>query len=53
MTIVAKLKNSVNFATLSETCQSGRSSTLGKRVYRKVTRVRIPQSPPMPLQSKS
>ncbi len=28
-----------------ERCQSGRSSTLGKRVYRKVTRVRIPPSP--------
>jgi hypothetical protein len=28
-----------------ERCQSGRSSTLGKRVYRKVTRVRIPLSP--------
>ena len=29
-----------------ERCQSGRSSTLGKRVYRKVPRVRIPPSPP-------
>ena len=29
-----------------ERCQSGRSSTLGKRVYRKVTWVRIPPSPP-------
>ncbi len=28
-----------------ERCQSGRSSTLGKRVYRKVPRVRIPPSP--------
>ena len=39
--------NSPIFATqiFRERCQSGRSSTLGKRVYWKVPRVRIPLSP--------
>ena len=30
-----------------ERCQSGRMSTLGKRVYLTVPRVRIPPSPPI------
>ena len=33
-----------------ERCQSGRMSTLGKRVCRKAPGVRIPPSPPIPLQ---
>jgi hypothetical protein len=34
------------FVESVERCQSGRMSTLGKRVYRKVPRVQIPPSPP-------
>ncbi len=33
-------------AKIGERCQSGRMSTLGKRVYLTVPRVRIPPSPP-------
>ena len=46
VSIHAHLDDAMNGLHIAERCPSGRRSTLGKRVYGNVPRVRIPPSPP-------